>query len=156
MTTTPAPAIADVENKTVTFEGTTYDIQALAEDNYTVLVKGIPQGRIVYSFGAPNGVPEGDSGTSEDTLWYIGEAWFKATIAELPAPRGSDASTRRPSGEPTQTVTCLAATILRSRRPFPAWRATPPAARTSRASTTSTQTPSPRRAPPSTDTDRSG
>lgn len=82
MTTTPAPAVADVENKTVTFEGVTYDIQALAEDNFTVLVKGIPQGRIVYSFGAPNGVPEGDSGTSEDTLWYIGEAWFKATIAE--------------------------------------------------------------------------
>lgn len=82
MTTTPAPAIADVENKTVTFEGTTYDIQALAEDNFTVLVKGIPQGRIVYSFGAPNGVPEGDSGTSEDTLWYIGEAWFKATNPE--------------------------------------------------------------------------
>ncbi len=61
MTTTPAPAVADVDNKTVTFEGVTYDIQALAEDNFTVLVKGIPQGRIVYSFGAPNGVPNGQS-----------------------------------------------------------------------------------------------
>ena len=81
MTTTAA--VANPENKTVTLEGTTYDIQALAEDNFTVLVKGIPQGRIVYMFGAANGVPEGDSGTSEDTLWAIGEAWFSATNPEL-------------------------------------------------------------------------
>jgi hypothetical protein len=43
-----------------------------------VLVKGVPVGRIVYSFGAANGVPEGDS-TSEDTLYAIAEAWFAAT-----------------------------------------------------------------------------
>jgi hypothetical protein len=80
MTTTSA--VANVEAKTVTFEGTTYNIQALAEDNFTVLVNGVPVGRIVYMFGAANGVPEGDSGTSEDTLWAIGEAWFGATVTE--------------------------------------------------------------------------
>lgn len=77
--TTPA-AIADVENKSVQFEGTTYTIQELGEDTYTVLVKGVPVGRIVYTFGAANGVPEGDA-TSEDTLYAIAEAWF-AAIAE--------------------------------------------------------------------------
>ncbi len=71
------PAVADVANKTVTFEGTSYNIQALAEDEFTVLVKGVPVGRIVLSFGAPNGVPEGDN--SEDTLYAIAEAWFAAT-----------------------------------------------------------------------------
>ncbi len=76
--TTPA-AVADVENKTVTFEGTTYVIQALGEDTFTVLVKGVPVGRIVYTFGAANGVPEGTA-ASEDTLYAIAEAWFGATI----------------------------------------------------------------------------
>jgi hypothetical protein len=71
-------AVADVANKTVTFEGTSYNIQELGEDTFTVLVKGVPVGRIVYSFGAANGVPEGDS-TSEDTLYAIAEAWFAAT-----------------------------------------------------------------------------
>ncbi len=76
--TTPA-AVADVENKTVTFDGTTYTIQALGDDTFTVLVKGVPVGRIVYTFGAANGVPEGDA-ASEDTLYAIAEAWFGATI----------------------------------------------------------------------------
>ena len=71
------PAVADVANKTVTFEGTTYTIQPLGDDAFTVLVKGVPVGRIVYSFGAPNGIPEGDN--SEDTLYAIAEAWFAAT-----------------------------------------------------------------------------
>jgi hypothetical protein len=43
-----------------------------------VLVKGVPVGRIVYTFGAANGVPEGDT-TSEDALYAIAEAWFGAT-----------------------------------------------------------------------------
>jgi hypothetical protein len=77
---TTAAAVADVSAKTVSFEGTTYDIQELGEDTYTVLVKGVPVGRIVYTFGAANGVPEGDA-ASEDTLYAIGEAWF-AAIAE--------------------------------------------------------------------------
>jgi hypothetical protein len=72
-------AVADVENKTVTFAGTTYAIQDLGEDTFTVLVKGVPVGRIVYTFGAANGVPEGDA-ASEDTLYAIAEAWFGATI----------------------------------------------------------------------------
>jgi len=72
------PAVADVANKTVTFEGTSYNIQELGEDTFTVLVKGVPVGRIVFTFGAPNGVPEGDA-ASEDTLYAIAEAWFTAT-----------------------------------------------------------------------------
>ena len=76
---TTASAVADVPNKSVSFEGTDYQIQELGEDNFTVLVKGVPVGRIVYTFGAPNGVPE--EGQSEDTLYAIAEAWFGATIS---------------------------------------------------------------------------
>ncbi|RYZ07388.1 MAG: hypothetical protein EOO73_12090 [Myxococcales bacterium] len=74
--TTAAP-VADLANKTVTFAGTTYAIQALGDDSYTVLVAGVPVGRIVLSFGAANGVPEGDA-ISEDDLTAVGEAWFAA------------------------------------------------------------------------------
>lgn len=69
----------DVPNNTVEFEGTLYKIQPLGEDTFTVLVAGVPVGRIVYTFGAANGVPEGEAAASEDTLWAIGEAWFAAT-----------------------------------------------------------------------------
>jgi hypothetical protein len=75
--TTPA-AVADVPNKSVTFEGKTYTIRPLADDVFTVLMAGVPVGRIVYSFGAANGVPEGDA-ISEDGLSAIAEAWFAAT-----------------------------------------------------------------------------
>ena len=68
----------DVDGKTVTHEGKTYRLQALGEDNFVVLAAGVPVGRIVYSFGAPNGVPEGDA-VSEDALYAIAEAWFAAT-----------------------------------------------------------------------------
>jgi hypothetical protein len=70
-------AVADLSAKTVTFAGKTYAIQALGDDSYTVLVAGVPVGRIVYSFGAANGVPEGDA-VSEDDLTTVGEAWFAA------------------------------------------------------------------------------
>jgi hypothetical protein len=70
-------AVADTSNKTVTFGDKTYSIQPLSEDSYTVLLAGIPVGRVVYSFGAANGVPEGDA-ISEDDLYAIGEAWFAA------------------------------------------------------------------------------
>jgi len=70
-------AVADTSNKTVTFGGKTYSIQALSEDSYTVLLAGIPVGRVVYSFGAANGVPEGDA-ISEDDLYAIAESWFAA------------------------------------------------------------------------------
>jgi hypothetical protein len=72
---TPTVNAAD---KTVTLNGTTYDVRALGDDEFTVLVKGVPVGRIVYSFGAGNGVPEGDA-ISEDDLGAIAEAWFAAT-----------------------------------------------------------------------------
>jgi hypothetical protein len=68
----------DVENKSVEHDGKTYRIQALAEDNFAVLLAGVPVGRIVYSFGAANGVPEGEA-ASADTLYAIAEAWFAAT-----------------------------------------------------------------------------
>jgi hypothetical protein len=75
---TTSTAIADVPSSIVTFEGTTYKIQPLATDNFTVLVAGVPVGRIVYTFGAANGIPEGDA-ISEDTLYAVAEAWFAAT-----------------------------------------------------------------------------
>ena len=77
---TTSSAVADVPNKSVVFEGTTYAIQALGDDTFTVLVKGVPVGRIVYSFGTANGVPESEA-ASEDTLAAVAEAWF-AAIAE--------------------------------------------------------------------------
>lgn len=70
-------AVADLSAKTVTLSGKTYSIQALGDDSYTVLVAGVPVGRIVLSFGAANGVPEGDA-VSEDDLTLVGEAWFAA------------------------------------------------------------------------------
>jgi len=73
-----SPAVVDVTNKSVALDGVTYAIQELAEDAFTVLVKGVPVGRIVYTFGAANGVAEG-SAASEDTLYAIAEAWFAAT-----------------------------------------------------------------------------
>lgn len=69
--------MADAASKTVTFGGTTYDIQALGDDSYVVLLAGVPVGRVVYSFGTANGVPEGGS-LSEDELTAMGEAWFAA------------------------------------------------------------------------------
>jgi hypothetical protein len=75
---TTSAAVADVENKTVTLDGTTYTIQALGDDTFTVLVKGVPVGRIVYTFGAANGVAEGTA-VSEDAMYAIAEAWFAAT-----------------------------------------------------------------------------
>lgn len=70
-------AVADLSAKTVAFAGKSYAIQDLGDDSYTVLLAGVPVGRIVLSFGAANGVPEGDA-ISEDDLTLIGEAWFAA------------------------------------------------------------------------------
>lgn len=74
------PATANVPDQTVAFEGTTYDIRPLAADTFTVLVAGVPVGRIVYTFGAANGVPESDT-VSEATLEAVAEAWFAALDA---------------------------------------------------------------------------
>jgi len=68
----------DTEAKSVAYEGTTYDIRPLSPDTFTVLVAGIPVGRIVYTFGAANGVPESDATVSEEALTAIAEAWFAA------------------------------------------------------------------------------
>jgi hypothetical protein len=73
-----ASPVVNISGNSVTLQGTTYSIQALAPDTFTVLVAGVPVGRIVYTFGAANGVPEGDQ-VSEDTLSAIAEAWFTAT-----------------------------------------------------------------------------
>ena len=74
---TTSSAIADVPNKSVSLAGTTYAIRPLGPDSFTVLVEGVPVGRIVYTFGTANGVPEGNTVT-EDTLTQIAEAWFAA------------------------------------------------------------------------------
>jgi hypothetical protein len=74
---TSAAAVADLSAKTVTLAGKTYAIQELGDDSYTVLLAGVPVGRIVLSFGAANGVPEGDA-ISEDDLTLVAEAWFAA------------------------------------------------------------------------------
>lgn len=74
---TTAAAAADLAKKTVTLTGKTYAIQELGDDSYTVLLAGVPVGRIVLSFGAANGVPEGDA-ISEDDLTLVAEAWFAA------------------------------------------------------------------------------
>jgi hypothetical protein len=70
-------ATVDLDAKSVSLAGTTYDIRPLSSDTFTVLVEGVPVGRIVYTFGAANGVPEGDA-VSEDDLTLIAEAWFAA------------------------------------------------------------------------------
>lgn len=74
---TTATATVDLEAKSVSLAGTTYDIRPLSPDTFTVLVEGVPVGRIVYTFGAANGVPEGDSAT-EEVLTAVAEAWFAA------------------------------------------------------------------------------
>jgi len=74
---TQASAVVNRAENTVTYAGTAYAIQLLAPDTYAVLLAGVPVGRIVYTFGAANGVPEGDS-VSEAVLEAIGEAWFAA------------------------------------------------------------------------------
>jgi hypothetical protein len=69
--------IVDVSSKTVTHAGTTFTMRPLAEDTFTVLVNGVPVGRVVYSFGAANAVVESKDVT-EDVLWAVGESWFAA------------------------------------------------------------------------------
>ncbi|MBI4953004.1 MAG: hypothetical protein HY908_13300 [Myxococcales bacterium] len=77
---TDSTPVADVAAKTVTFGGTSYFMRPLSEDAYTVLVDGVPVGRVVYTFGAANGVSESPSVT-EDTMTAIAEAWFAALDA---------------------------------------------------------------------------
>lgn len=69
--------VADTSSHTVTSGATTYTVQPLDSDQFTVLNAGVPVGRIVFTFGAANGVPEGQA-ISEDELTAIAEAWFAA------------------------------------------------------------------------------
>jgi hypothetical protein len=73
---TAAPVV-DIESRTVTHAGTTFSMRALSEDAVTVLVEGIPVGRVVFSFGAANAVVESPDVT-EQVLDAVGEAWFAA------------------------------------------------------------------------------
>jgi hypothetical protein len=73
---TSAPVV-DTASKTVTHAGTTFTMRPLSEDAVTVLVEGIPVGRVVFSFGAANAVVESPDVT-EAVLDAVGEAWFAA------------------------------------------------------------------------------
>ncbi len=79
MTTTQP--VANVASNTITHGANTYTVQALDVDQFTILLAGVPVGRIVYTFGAANGVPEGDA-LSEDELTAMAETWFAATEGE--------------------------------------------------------------------------
>jgi hypothetical protein len=68
--------VVDVDAKTVTHESVTFTMRPLSEDTFTVLVAGVPVGRVVYSFGAANAVVEG--AVTEEVLTAVGEAWFAA------------------------------------------------------------------------------
>ena len=70
--------VVDFAASTVTYEAKTYAVQALDNDEFTILLAGVPVGRIVYSFGAANGVPEGTA-LSEEALTAVAEAWFAAS-----------------------------------------------------------------------------
>lgn len=74
---TTSQPIANVAENTITLGEHTYRVQALDNDQFTILLAGVPVGRIVYTFGAANGVPEGDA-ISEDTLTSMAETWFAA------------------------------------------------------------------------------
>ena len=75
--TTP---VVDVSARTVTHAGTSYFMRPLGEDEFTILVDGVPVGRAVYSFGAGNGVPEDPKDTkhTEEVLTIVADAWFAA------------------------------------------------------------------------------
>lgn len=73
---TTAPVV-DTVAKTVTHAGTTFSMRPLSEDAFTVLVEGVPVGRVVFSFGAANAVVESPDVT-DAVLEAVGEAWFAA------------------------------------------------------------------------------
>lgn len=76
---TASAPVVDFAAKTVSYEGRTFTIRPLTEESYTVLIAGVPLGRIVYSFGA-NAVVESPDVT-EEALTAISEAWFAAVDA---------------------------------------------------------------------------
>lgn len=72
--------IVDVSANTVNYAGHTFIMRPLSDDAFTVLIAGVPVGRIVYTFGAANAVLESDTVT-EEVLTAVGEAWFAALDA---------------------------------------------------------------------------
>jgi hypothetical protein len=68
--------IVDVAEKTVTHEGHVFTMRPLSDDQYTILIDGVPVGRTLFSFGAAQAVVEGH--ISEEVLTAVGEAWFAA------------------------------------------------------------------------------
>ncbi len=68
----------DLENNTVTHAGKTFVMRPLGDNSFTMMIDGVPVGRAVYTFGAANGVAEGDT-VDEDTLTEVAAAWFEAT-----------------------------------------------------------------------------
>ncbi len=74
---TTSEPVVDLEARTVTHAGTTFSMRALSEDAVTVLIAGVPVGRVIYSFGAANAVVESPDVT-EPVLTAVGEAWFAA------------------------------------------------------------------------------
>ena len=74
---TSAPVV-DVASRTVTHAGTTFSMRALSEDAVTVMVEGVPVGRVVFSFGAANAVVESPAaGTvkGRDANEQVWRAW---------------------------------------------------------------------------------
>lgn len=69
--------VVDIAAKTVTHAGTTFTMRPLSEDAVTVMVEGVPVGRVIFSFGAANAVVESPDVT-EAVLDAVGEAWFAA------------------------------------------------------------------------------
>lgn len=72
--------IVDLTSNTVTHEGRTFYMRPLSEDAFTVMVDGQPVGRLVYTFGAANGVAESPTVT-EELMTLIAESWFAALDA---------------------------------------------------------------------------
>jgi hypothetical protein len=75
-----AQPIVDVPNSTVAHAGHSFFMRPLSADAFTVMVDGVPVGRVVYTFGAANAVVESDQVT-EEVLTAVAEAWFAALDA---------------------------------------------------------------------------
>jgi hypothetical protein len=70
-------AQADTKTNTVTYGGRTFFMRPLSDDAFTALIDGVPVGRVVYTFGAANGVSE-SADVTEEALTAVAEAWFAA------------------------------------------------------------------------------
>lgn len=69
--------LVDVSSNSVNHAGFHFIMRPLSDDAFTVLVEGVPVGRVVYTFGAANAVVESETVT-EEVLTAVAEAWFAA------------------------------------------------------------------------------